>query len=164
MEYQLARAYVRMRENGPRRAVLMIVTVMAILAGGSFLGGTPKGHDPIELAISFGITALVMGTMLFFQIRVMRRALVNLSKVRFILTDGGLSVVDPSTSQLLNYNAIRSVDVLRGLFGDTIKGLAVKTEMGTVVIPNLEHLGQFVADLKRRLPTVPFSEKRKWWA
>ena len=162
MEYRLGADYLRMRNNGPRRAVLMVLCVALLLALMTFV---PSYTPPIKETLPpFLITFAIIGAITLFQITHIRRGLRILPEIRYRIDANGITFVYPSAHQVLEFDGIRKITVVRGRWNGRISKVVLNAALGDIPVVGLDNFDQFIREASEHRRDLEIRETRTWWS
>ena len=159
MRYKPSAQYIKSLQRGPRRVVVVLVSVVLLLSYLMFLGPAKSKDTP---AGPFLFTGLVVGGIGLMQVRRLRETAAELSTVSYVLIDEGISVVSSDASYVIPYQGVRAVTIKRRFFSEDIAQILLKGNGGEAALPGLETPEPFLVALKERVGSVPFIEKRSF--
>lgn len=159
MEYRHSVEYLQMRKNGPRRMVIMLTSVMAFLGFLTFVGPAPA-PDVADAIGPFVITLLIVIAIGAFQVRAARRAIAELSTIRFELSNAGINYSSSAGQRFLKYEVIKEIRAFRPWTKRDPRIVHFKTTEGDLGVAGLENLASFLDEVRRHSPNARYREER----
>lgn len=160
MEYRFSDTYLRMRKNGPRRVVIVMLLVAGIFALMLFL---PSYAPPISRTLPGFIAVVVTFCAIgFFQVRQISRNVSGLDRVRFRITNEGVACSLPNAEQLLKFEGIKSISIVRSRWTGRIVRATFQTPPGQLHFVGLENFEQFAKEISSYANHPPVVERTAW--
>lgn len=157
MRYKPSARYIKSVQRGLNRVVIVLASIVLLLGYLTFFGPTKSKEEP---TVPFLFTVLLVGGIGFMQVRRLRKAVAELAAGSYVLLDEGISVEWSSASHVISYESIRTVTIKRRFFNNEIAQVVLKGTGRQTALAGLETPDAFMVELRQRMGSVPFIEKR----
>lgn len=159
MTYRPSAAYLASRRRGPLRLAIVLAIVLALFAATIWLPGTGDGRSDRPWG-PFSMTAALVAAVGLYQGRQLAKSAQALDGLQFQVLPAGILAETKSLQNLLKSEEVRRVVLYRRLLSERITHIGIVLAHGEFLVPELEQMESFVAELRAGLPSAPFEERR----
>ena len=162
MHYRVSESWLAERRGGPRRAGIMMVLVLPLLA---FLGYRQRDGAALDdMLVPLIFAIVMMAAIYFFVTRRMKNMTRELETWRVGVTADGIVGESRSGPFTLKASDIRKITMCRTVLGPERTYFVIAGNGGEAALPPMEHADAFARELQAALPAIPFLRKRKFIA